>query len=85
MPQILNLRLQESALGRFELQTGTSESFENLPQAADVHLEVWGDHNDVIEVDQQCLPVESTEDLLHESLEGGQGGGQPKWQHLPLP
>jgi len=85
VPQVLNLRLQESALRKFQLQTGTSESFKNLPQAADVRLEVWGDHDDVIEVDQQCLPAESAEDLLHMSLKGGRSGGQPKRQHLPLP
>jgi len=36
-----------------------------------MRLEVWGDHDDVIEVDQQCLPVESVEDLFHKSLESG--------------
>jgi len=41
VPQVLNLRLQESALGGFQLQTGTSESFENLPQMTDVRLEVF--------------------------------------------
>jgi len=50
-----------------------------------MRLKAWGDHDDVIEVDQQRLPVESAEDLFHESLEGGQGGGQPKGEHLPLP
>jgi len=39
--QVLHLRLQESALGGFELQTGTSEPFEYLPQTTDVCLEVW--------------------------------------------
>jgi len=41
--------------------------------------EVWGDHDGVIKVDQQCLPVEAAEDLFHESLKGGRGRGQPKW------
>jgi len=50
VPQVLHLRLQESTLGGLELQTGTSESFENLLQMTDVCLEVWGDHNDVIEI-----------------------------------
>jgi len=50
VPQVLHLRLQESALGGFELETGTSESFEYLPQMTDVGREVWGDYDDVIEV-----------------------------------
>jgi len=85
VPQVLNLRLQDSALGGFQLPTGTSESFKNLPQTTDMRLEVRGDHDDVIEIDQQHLPVEPTEDLFHESLKGGRGGGQPKGQHLPFP
>jgi len=40
---------------------------------ADVRLEVWEDHDDIIEVDQQYLLVESTGDLFHKSLQGGQG------------
>jgi len=59
--------------------------FENFPQTADMSCEVWGDHDDVIEVDEQCLSVDSAKDLLHESLKGGRGKGQPKWQHLLLP
>jgi len=50
-----------------------------------VRLEVWGDNDDIIEVDQQRLPVEPTEDLFHESLKGGWGVGQPKGQDLLLP
>jgi len=63
--QVLNLRLQQNARGRLQLQTGTSESFENLPQATDMSREVWGDHDDIIEVDQQCLPVQSAKNLFH--------------------
>jgi len=85
MPQVLNLRLQQSALGRLQFQAGTSESFENLPQTTGLSREVWGDLDDVIEVDQQCLPVQSIKDLIHQSLKGGRGGDQPEWQHLPLP
>jgi len=87
VPQVLHLRLQESALGGFELQTGTSESFENLPQTTDVSLEV---KSGVITMTSSryissVFQVEPTEDLFHEPLEGGGGGGQPKGQHLPLP
>jgi len=40
VPQALHLRLQESVLGGFKLQTGTSESFEYLPQTTEVCLKV---------------------------------------------
>jgi len=83
--QVLNLRLRESALGGFELEAGTLELFEYLPQTIDVSQKVWGAHNDVIKVYQQCLPMESTKDLFHEPLERGGGGGQPKGEHLPFP
>jgi len=54
----------------------------------DVCLQVWGDHDDVIEVDQQCLPVEPTQSMSLCSMslwKVAKGGGQPKGQHLPLP
>jgi len=76
--QILNLRLQESAFGGFELETGTSESFEYLLQTIDVGRKVWGDDDDVIEVYQQCLPMESTKDLFHEPLECSGAEVNPK-------
>jgi len=83
--QVLNLRLQESAFGRFELEASTPESFENLPQTIDVSRKVRGDYNDVIKVYQQRLPMESTQDLFHEPLERSGGGSQPKGEHFPLP
>jgi len=83
--QVLNLRLQESAFGRFELEAGTPESFENFPQTIDVSQKVRRDHDDVIEVYQQRLPMESTQDLFHEPLERSRGGSQPKGEHFPLP
>jgi len=45
---------------------------------ADMRLEVWRDHDDVTKIDQQCLPVEFTEDLFHMSLKGGRAGSRPK-------
>jgi len=83
--QVLDLQLQESAFRRFELEVGTPESFENLPQTIDVSGKVQRDHDDVIEVYQQRLPMESTQDLFHEPLECSGGGGQPKGKHFPLP
>jgi len=83
--QVINLRLQESAIGEFELETGTPESFECLPQMINVGRKVWGDNDDIIEVYQQCLPMDSTKDLFLEPLERGGGGSQPKGEHFPLP
>jgi len=59
--------------------------FEYLPQTIDVGQKVWRDYDDVIEVYQQCLPMESTKDLFHEPLECSEGGSQSKGKHLPLP
>jgi len=83
--QVLNLWLQESAFGRFELEAGTPEPFKYLRQTIDESRKVWGDHDDVIEVYQQCLLMESTKDLSHEPLERSGSGSQPKGEHLPLP
>jgi len=83
--QVLNLWLQESAFGRFELEGGTHEWFEYLPQLIDVGREVWGDYDDVIEAYQQCLPMEFTKDLFYEPLERSRSRNQPKGEHLSLP
>jgi len=53
------------------------ESFENHPQTTNVCLEVWGGHYDVIEVDQQCLPVKSAEDVFHQPLKSGRAEVNP--------
>jgi len=48
----------------------------------DVSRKVWGDHDDIIEVDEQGLPVEATENMLHKSLKGNRGESQTEQQHL---
>ena len=47
--------------------------------------EVRGDDNDIIKIDEQGLPVQPLQDLLHESLECGRSGRKSERQHLPFP
>jgi len=47
--------------------------------------EVEGDCNDIIEIDEQGLPVQPTQDLLYESLECGRSGRKSERQHLLFP
>jgi len=48
-------------------------------------VEVGGDDNDIIEIDEQGLSVQPTQDLLHELLEGSWCGRKSERQHLPFP
>jgi len=48
-------------------------------------VEVGGDDNDIIEINEQDLSVQPTQDLLHESLEDGRGGRKSERQHLSEP
>jgi len=47
-------------------------------------VEVGGDDNDIIEIDEQGSLVQPTQDLLHESLERGRSGRKSERQHLPF-
>ena len=38
-----------------------------------------GEHDDVIEVEETCLPVETSEDAIHEAGEGGGGVTEAEW------
>jgi len=46
---------------------------------------VGEDDNDITEIDEQSLPVQPTQDLLHESLERGRSGRKSERQHLSFP
>ena len=45
----------------------------NLVEAVEVLFPGSGEHDDVIEVEEACLPVKAGEDAIHEAGEGGGG------------
>jgi len=49
--------LQQRPFRGLELQTGGSESVEHLPKPNDVSVEVGGNEDDTIKVNEQGLPV----------------------------
>ena len=54
-----------------ELEFCVSETLENLVEAVEVLLPGSGKDDDVVQVEKACFPVETGEDAVHESGEGG--------------
>jgi len=51
MAQVRDFWLQERTLGGLQLQSSCSEIVKDLPQTTDMSQKVWGDDNDVIQID----------------------------------
>jgi hypothetical protein len=65
VPQVTHLRLYELTLAWFQLEPGLLESLEDLSQPLEVGREVRRDDNDIIEIEEESLPMQPVEDLLH--------------------
>jgi len=57
MAQVRNLRLQECTLGGLQLQSSCPEMVKDLPQTTDMSRKVWGDYNDIVQINEEGLPV----------------------------
>ena len=55
-----------------------SETLEDLAEAVEVLLPGSGEDDDVVQVKEACFPVETSEDSVHESGEGGGALQRPK-------
>jgi hypothetical protein len=58
---------------------------QDLFQAFQMRREVRSDHNHIIKVKQQRLPVEAMQDSFHQALKRSWSGSQAKGEHFPLP
>jgi len=57
MAQVRDLLLQERTLGWLQLKSSCPETVKDLPQTTDMSRKVWGDNIDVVQIDQEGLPV----------------------------
>ena len=55
-----------------------SQPLEDLPKTGEVFFPCGGEHDDVIEIEETCFPVETREDAIHEVGEGGGGVTEAK-------
>ena len=84
MPQVTDLLGGESALFGAKLEVGVSKSHEDLVEVGEVFFPGGGEHDDVIEVKEKCLPVETGEDAIHEAGEGSGSIAEAKGDLIEL-
>ena len=71
MPEVADLPGCEGTFVDTELEFRVSETLEDLTEAVEVLLPGSGEDDDVIQVEEAGFPVETGEDAVHESGEGG--------------
>ena len=69
MPEVADLSGCEGTLVSTELEFRVSETLEDLAEAVEVLLPGSGEDDDVVQVKEAGLPVETGEDAVHESGE----------------
>ena len=78
MPEVADLSCREGALISTELEFCVSETLEDLAEVGEVLLPGGREDDDVVQVKEAGLPVETGEDAVHESGEGGRGIAEAK-------
>ena len=71
MPKVADLPGCEGTFVGTELKFRVSETLEDLVEAVEVLLPGSGEDDDVIQVEEAGFPVETGEDAVHETGEGG--------------
>ena len=78
MPEVADLPGCEGTLVSTELEFRVSETLEDLAEAVKVLLPGSGEDDDAVQVKEAGFPVETGEDAVHESGEGGGALQRPK-------
>ena len=71
MTQVADILGGESAFFGTQFQLSVSQSLEDLAEAVEVFFPCGGECDDIIEVEEACFPVKTSEDATHEAGEGG--------------
>ena len=71
MPEVADLSCGECTFISTELELCVPEMLEDLAEAGEVLLPGGGEDDDVVQIKEAGLPVETSEDAIHESGEGG--------------
>ena len=78
MPEVADLPGCERTFVGTELEFRVSETLEDLAEAVKVLLPGSGEDDDVVQIDEAGFPVETGEDAVHESGEGGRSVAEAK-------
>ena len=84
MPEVADLPGCEGTFVGTELEFRVSETLVDLAEAVEVLLPGGGEDDDVIQVKEVGLPVETGEDTVHESGEGGGSISEAKGNLIKL-
>ena len=84
MPEVADLPGCEGTLVGTELEFRVSETLEDLAEAVEVLLPGSGEDDDVVQVEEAGFPVETGEDAVHESGEGGGSVAEAKGNLIKL-
>ena len=71
MPEVADLSCRECTFISTELQLCVPETLEDLVEAGEVLLPGGGEDDDIVKIKEAGLPVETGEDAIHVSGEGG--------------
>ena len=71
MPEVAGLSCSEGTFISTELELCVPETLLDLAEAGEVFLPVGGEDDDVVQIKEAVLQVETSEDTVHESGEGG--------------
>ena len=84
MLKVADLSCREGTLISTELEFCVSETLEDLAEAGEVLLPGGGEDDDVVQIKEAGLPVETGEDAVHESGEGGWSVAEAKGNLIKL-
>ena len=84
MPEVADLPSCEGTLIGTEVEFCVPETLEDLAEAVEVLLPGSGKDDDVVQVKEAGLPVETGEDTVHESGEGGGSVAEAKVNLIKL-
>ena len=84
MPEVADLPGCGGTFVGTELEFRVSETLEDLAEAVEVLLPGSGEDDDVVQVEEAGFPVETGEDAVHESGEGGGSIAEAKGNPVKL-
>ena len=71
MPEVADFSCLKGTFIRTELELCVPETLDDLAEVGKVLLPGGGEDDDVVQIKEEGLPVETGEEVVHESGEGG--------------
>ena len=84
MTQVAGLLGSKGALVGPQLELGVPEPLKDLAKSSEMFFPSRREHDDIVQVEQARLPVEASEDTIHEAREGGRCVAKTEWDLVKL-